>query len=143
MKNMVTAQQAVDNIIKDISSSEFSLKIELAPNIYATPTQIKIRTINSTIYPNSNSDGDDADLSERQVAAIAVVLLVVGMLIGALVTLAIALCVVYLRSRSSRVSVTTGGMAYKRHEDEVTADPPVARSKDAEPELENQDVKLN
>ena len=139
---MVTVREAVDDIIKDVSSGEFSLKIELASALYVTPTLIEIRSINSTIYSNSNSDREESNISDGTVAAIALVLLVVGMLIGALFTLGIVLCVACMRSKSSRVSVSAGGMAYKRHQDEVSTAPPVAPSNvHAEPELDNQDAK--
>ena len=120
----VTATQAIEKLQSGAGKDDkLGFKIEVSPGQYSSPYLVHIRTENKTVYVPGDSSQTESEenngLSDGGIAAICVLLLILGIglgVVGTLLALYILHCV---RSRSTGKA---SAVSYKKQVDDVNTE---------------------
>ena len=118
----VTATQAIEKLQSGAGKdNKLDFEIEVSPGQYSSPYLVHIRTENKTLYQGSQncencSQTEDDGLSDGGIAAICVLLLILGIALGVVGTLLVLYILHCVRSRSTGKG---SAVSYKKQTDDV------------------------
>ena len=118
----VTATQAIEKLQSGAGKdNKLNFEIELSPGQHLSPYLVHIRTENKTLYqgsqncPKTETQTEEDGLSDGSIAAICVLLLILGIALGVVGTL-LALYILHcVRSRSTGKDIA---VSYKKQMDD-------------------------
>ena len=125
---IVTAQQAVDYITSNTVGSQLPFRIQISPNFSVTPSlHVAGRGLNPTATCNCTTNDQtvtevtntQSGLSDGAVAGIALLLLILGIIIGVILQLTIGVAICWFRTSSAAVNIGEI-VKYKKQEENVS-----------------------